>query len=113
VDTDAKSCTVEAVEAAYAKGKSGAVALKDPAAKCTVNVTKQGRAFMDGRANLKADKVLTSPILTVNYEVRKAPPAAGTPDSMGKYMVISGFPVQKTKTAQVDKDKKVGCTQSK
>jgi hypothetical protein len=113
VDVAAKSCAVEAVDAAYAKGKAGAVALKDPGAKCTLNVTKQGRVFMDARANLKGDKVLSSPILTLNYEVQKAPPAAGTPASTGKYFVIGGFPVQKVKGAQIDKEAKATCSQAK
>jgi hypothetical protein len=113
VDVTAKSCAVDSVEATYAKAKSSPIAIKDPAAKCTLNVTNKGRVFMDGRANLKGDKVLASPILTVNYEVRAAPPSAGSPDSMGKYFVVSGFPMLKTKGAQIDNQAKAACTQAK
>jgi hypothetical protein len=114
VDVVAKTCAVEAAEAAFTKGKATPVALKaDADAKCSLNVTNKGRVFMDGRANLKGDKVLSSPILTINYEVRKQPPAAGSPDSMGKYFIISGFPTNKIKGAQIDKDAKVSCTQAK
>ncbi len=84
VDVEAKSCTVEAAEAVFRKGKSDPVAMKaDAGAKCTLRVTDKGRVFMDGRADLKGDKALTSPILTINYEVRKEPPAAGSPELDG------------------------------
>jgi hypothetical protein len=32
---------------------------------------------------------------------------------MGKYFIISGFPTNKIKGAQIDKDAKVSCTQAK
>jgi len=114
VDVAAKTCAVEAAEAGFIKGKASPVALKaDADAKCTLNITNKGRVFMDGRANLKGDKALSSPILTINYEVRNPPPATGSPDAMGKYFIISGFPTNKIKGAQIDKDAKAGCTQAK
>ncbi len=114
VDVAARTCAAELAEAAWVKGKANPITLKAGAeAKCSLEVTNKGRVFMNGRADIKADKVLTSPILTINYEVRKPPPAAGSPESMGKYFIISGFPSHKPKGAQADKDAKVACTQGK
>jgi hypothetical protein len=113
VDVAARNCAIESIEAAFTKGKSAPVSLKaDADAKCTLNVTNKGRVFMDARATLKASNVLASPILTVNYEVRKPPPVAGSSDSMGKYFVISGFPTYKPKSGQFDKDAKAACAQA-
>lgn len=115
VDVDAKSCTVESADAVYLKGKAEPAAMRGDtkAAKCTLNITNKGRIFMDGRADLKADKALTSPILTVNYEVRREPPAAGSADAKGQYMIISGFPSMKAKGGKYDSRVKADCIQSK
>jgi hypothetical protein len=115
VDVDAKTCAVESAEAVYLRGKNEPMALKsDPeAAKCTLRVTDQGRAFMNGRSHLTADKGMTKPILTINYEVRKEAPAAGSADAKGEYYVISGFPGLKAKGGKIDSSVKANCVQSK
>jgi hypothetical protein len=114
VDTDAKTCAFRSVEAVYLKGKSEPVTLAPaPDAKCDLRVTNKGRAFLNARANLKGEKALTSPILTLNYEVRSAPPAAGSAEAKGDYMVISGFPVLKAKGGKYDSRVKAACAQTK
>ncbi len=115
VDVDAKSCTVEAAEGVYLKGRNEPVALKsDPkAAKCDLRVTDKGRAFMNGRTHLSAEKGLTTPILTINYEVRKEAPAAGSADAKGDYTLISGFPSVKAKGGKFENRVKANCVQSK
>ncbi len=115
VDVEAKSCAVESAEANYLKGRNQPQVLKsDPAAaKCTLRVTDKGRAFMNGRAHLKGEARAVTPILTINYEVHKTPPAAGSTESKGEYFVISGFPSLKAKGGKVENRIKAGCVQSK
>jgi hypothetical protein len=115
VDVDAKTCAVESAEAVYLKGKAQPQALKsDPeAAKCTLRVTDKGRAFMNGRSHLSGDKGAVTPILTINYEVLKAPPAAGSAEAKGEYFIISGFPSVKAKGGKIDSRIKANCAQSK
>lgn len=115
VDVEAKSCAVESAEATHLKGRNHPQALKsDPAAaKCTLRVTDKGRAFMNGRAHLKGDASVVKPILTINYEVHKAPPAAGSAESKGEYFIISGFPSVKAKGGKIANRIRVNCMQSK
>src|SRR5262245_15725096 len=113
VDVGAKSCSVDSVEATFVQGKAAPVALADPDAKCILNVTSKGRVFLDGRALLKGNKVPSTPIVTVNYEVREEPPAAGSPEAAGRYFIVSGFPTTRPKDATVEKEAKAACTQAK
>jgi len=115
VDVDAKSCSVETAEGVYLKGRNDPVAMKsDPAkAKCDLRVTDKGRVFMNGRTHLSADKNLMTPILTLNYEVRKEAPAAGSADAKGDYTLISGFPSVKAKGGKFENRVKANCVQSK
>jgi len=115
VDVDAKICDVESAEAVYLKGKAEPMTLKsDPgAAKCSLRVTDKGRAFMNGRSHLTADKSLVKPILTINYEVRKDPPAKGSAEAQGEYYIISGFPSVKAQGGKIDSRVKAACVQAK
>jgi len=115
VDVEGKTCAVESAEAVYLKGRSEPQNfVSDPmAAKCDLRATDKGRVFMNGRAHLRADKALAAPILTINYEVRKDPPAAGSTEAKGEYFIISGFPLQKPKNAKIETRIKVNCVQMK
>jgi hypothetical protein len=115
VDVDAKTCAVESAEAVYLKGRAEPVALKSDteAAKCSLRVTDKGLVFMNGRSHLTADKAIAKPILTINYEVRKNPPAPNSAEAKGEYFVISGFPSLKAKGARIESRVKAECAQSK
>lgn len=115
VDVSAKTCSVEASEGTYLKGRNEPVAMKsDPkAAKCDLRVTDKGRAFMNGRAHLGGEKAVMTPILTINYEVRKEAPAAGSAEAKGEYFIINGFPSVKAKGGKFETRVKANCVQSK
>lgn len=115
VDTAAKTCSLQSVEGVYLKGTASPVIYSSDAAaaKCDLRVTDKGRAFMNARTDLKGEKALIMPIVTLNYEVRTTPPGAGSPEAKGDIMVISGFPVVKAKGGKYDSRVKTSCVQSK